>query len=366
MFVKWLRWTPTQQRNKYPTQPIPSRSLLNSLKSGILAFMKQAWTATEEDIKKRLDIFVVEQFKELSRSQVQKQIEEGLIKLNGKKSRVHHFLKVGDIVEMSGEKRGARSEERESKLKAKDRINALPEVSHKPQTTDHKLKIIEETPSWIVIYKPCGILMHPDHDHEEGTLIDSVIKHFPSIAKIGEDPSRPGIVSRLDKDVSGLVVIAKTQDAFEHLKNQFSQHTVKKIYTALVYGEMEQEYGDIKFRIARSTSKARMSALPEGSALGQAAWTHYETAQRFQDASLLKLEIMTGRTHQIRAHMYGAQHPIVGDILYKPKSIKRKIETPRLMLQSTLLEFNDLDSGERKHFELPLDEDFAKVIEGLK
>lgn len=328
--------------------------------------MKQTWTAGEEDVKKRLDIFVVEQLKDLSRSQVQKQIEEGMIKLNGKKTTVHHFLKVGDIVEISGEKRGARSEERDAKLKAKDRINISPEVTRAQRPAPSALQIIEETPSWLVIYKPCGILMHPDHDHEEGTLIDSVVEHFPAIAKVGEDPSRPGIVSRLDKDVSGLVVIAKTQDAFEHLKYQFSQHTVKKIYTALVYGEMEQDEGDIRFRIARSTSKARMSAIPEGSEGGQPAWTHYDTIKRFQDATLLKLEIMTGRTHQIRAHLHGMQHSIVGDILYKPKTIKRKIESPRLLLQSTLLEFTDPDSGDRKHFVLPLDEDFTKVIETLK
>jgi 23S rRNA pseudouridine1911/1915/1917 synthase len=332
--------------------------------------MKQTWTASEADIKKRLDIFVVEQMEGLSRSQVQKQIEEGLITLNGKKTTVHHFLKNGDIIEISGEKRSPSTKTSgEAKIRREasaQSANASKETPQSPSAISHPLRIIEETPDWIVIHKSCGILMHPDHDHPDGTLIDAVVKHVPAIAKVGEDPSRPGIVSRLDKDVSGLVVIAKTQNAFDHLKNQFGQHTVKKIYTALVYGEMEQEEGDIRFRIARSTSKARMSALPEGSTEGQPAWTHYDTIKRFRDASLLKLEIMTGRTHQIRAHLYGSQHPIVGDILYKPKNIKRSIETPRLMLQSTLLAFIDPKTGERVQFELPLDDDFANVLAELK
>jgi 23S rRNA pseudouridine1911/1915/1917 synthase len=322
--------------------------------------MNQTWTVTEDDGKKRLDVFLAERIDDLSRSQIKKQIEEGRVYVNGKQASVHHFLKSGDVVEFQGTGNKAQGTEKQRKTIHADKTNPVSRIPNP------ELRILEETPDWIVVYKPCGILMHPDHDHEEGTLIDAVVEHAPEIAKVGEDPMRPGIVSRLDKDVSGLVVIAKTQAAFESLKRQFAQHSVQKTYTALVYGEMEQEEGDIKFRIARSTSKARMSAIPEGSDAGQAAWTHYETQERFRDASLLKVEIFSGRTHQIRAHLFAAGHPIVGDILYQPKSIKRKIETNRLLLQSTSLDFIDPATDERKHFELPLDEDFQNVLKTLK
>lgn len=337
--------------------------------------MKHTWTVPETTSKKRLDVFLVDQLEAISRSQIKKLIENACVSVNGKVAAVHHFLKPGDIVEVNDEKREQAESEEPRKKSGTEGISSHARrivsdgqrtANNDLQAANYELRVVAETTDWIVVYKPCGILMHPDHDHEEGTLIDLVIRHAPKMAKVGEDPERPGIVSRLDKDVSGLVVIAKTQAAFDHLKNQFAQHTVKKIYTALVHGEMEQEEGDIKFRIARSTSKARMSALPEGSEAGQAAWTHYETLQRFRDISLLKLEIMTGRTHQIRAHLYASNHPIIGDVLYKPKSAKRNIETPRLMLQSTFLGFNDPATGERKEFELPLDEDFQKILDGLK
>jgi 23S rRNA pseudouridine1911/1915/1917 synthase len=331
--------------------------------------MNQTWTATEEDRKKRLDVFITEHAETISRSQVKKMIDAKHVTVNGKVVAVHHFLKPGDVVEVEsreskvgsrreGSKAGGRRQEAEDE-KMIQRNNAT------TQQRNHVLQIIKETPSWIVVYKPCGVLMHPDHDHTGDTLIDAVIKHAPEIAKVGEEPDRPGIVSRLDKDVSGLVVIAKTQKAFDELKRQFAQREVKKIYTALVHGEMEQDEGDIKFRIARSSSKARMSAIPEQSEAGQAAWTHYDTIKRFEGASILHIQILSGRTHQIRAHFFASEHPIVGDVLYKLKKVKRNIQSPRLLLQSTELIFTDPDTKEPQLFTIPLDDDFQAVIETL-
>lgn len=308
---------------------------------------------------------MVEHMDGVSRSAIQKIIDAGCITVNGKMVTSHHFLKSGDKIEARNE-----HEEREEKrkyggaeLKAKRDESSRPTVLQSYRPTD--LLIIKETPSWIVVYKPCDVLMHPDHDHADGTLIDAVMAHAPEVAKIGEDPSRPGIVSRLDKDVSGLVVIAKTHEAFENLKKQFAEHSVKKIYTALVHDDMERDEGEIKFRIARSSTKARMSAIPETSTSGQAAWTHYQVEKRYQGATLLTLQIMSGRTHQIRAHLFAIQHPIVGDALYAMKSTIRNIASPRLMLQSTSLSFIDPSTGERELFEIPLDDDFQNVINSL-
>lgn len=326
--------------------------------------MNQQWTATEEDRKKRLDIFITEHAETISRSQVKKMIDAKNVTVNDKIVAVHHFLKPGDIVKVKNEERGARSEGVGSRRTAKtEKSSFRPTDLQTYNRTD--LQIIKETPSWIVVYKPCGLLMHPDHDHTGETLIDAVIAHAPEVAKVGEEPDRPGIVSRLDKDVSGLVVIAKTQKAFEELKRQFAQREVKKIYTALVHGEMEQDEGDLKFRIARSSSKARMSAIPENSDAGQAAWTHYDTLKRLEGASLLRIQILSGRTHQIRAHFFASEHPIVGDVLYKLKKVKRNIQSPRLLLQSTELTFTDPDSKEIQSFTVPLDDDFQAVIDSL-
>jgi len=321
--------------------------------------MNQQWTATEEDRKKRLDIFITEHAETISRSQVKKMIDAKDVTVNGKVVAVHHFLKPGDIVELGTRNSGLGTR----RIAKTEKTSSRPTDVQTYRRTD--LQIIKETPSWIVVYKPCGVLMHPDHDHAGDTLIDAVVAHAPEVAKVGEEPDRPGIVSRLDKDVSGLVVIAKTQKAFEELKRQFAQREVKKIYTALVHGEMEQDEGDLKFRIARSSSKARMSAIPEHSNAGQAAWTHYDTVKRFEGASLLHIQILSGRTHQIRAHFFASEHPIVGDVLYKLKSVKRNIQSPRLLLQSTELTFTDPDTKEPLSFTVPLDADFQAVIDTL-
>ncbi|HWQ99820.1 MAG TPA: pseudouridine synthase, partial [Candidatus Methylomirabilis sp.] len=133
----------------------------------------------------------------------------------------------------------------------------------------------------------------------------------------------------------------------------------------LVHGEVPKDEGEMKFRIARSTSKARMAARPEGAEGGQAAWTHYEVVRRFRGATLLKLEILTGRTHQIRAHLHAFGHPVIGDPLYKRRQPDRKVESPRVLLQSVALAFNDPGTGERRSFRIELDHEFQDMISTL-
>ena len=308
------------------------------------------------DDKKRLDVFLSEKIEGLTRSQAKKQVEAGRFFVNDKAVSGHHFLKEGDeIVEREIETSGDED--------AEDREQDDSEVV---SMSAKDLKIIEERADWVIVYKPCGVLMHPDHRNPKGTLIDALIEKYPEIAKVGEDPMRPGIMSRLDKDVSGMVIIARTQDAFDHLKKQFAEHSIEKHYTALVYGEMEDEEGDIRFRIGRSQTKARMAAMPEGSDKGQAAWTHYVVEKRYADATLLDLQILTGRTHQIRAHLFALKHPIIGDVLYKPKSVVRHIHADRLLLQSRSLSFIDPASGESLSFSIPLDADFEEALGKLK
>lgn len=318
---------------------------------------ENAWVVTQEDAGKRLDVFLSALIPDLTRSQAKKKIEEEEFRVNNKIVTPHKALKAGDIVEaIIIERAPLREEEKEE--------------SRTVSVSAADLRIVAETKDWILLNKQPGVLMHPDRVHPHaistGTLIDAVIEHAPEIAKVGDDPVRPGIISRLDKDVSGLVVIAKTQDAFDELKHQFATHSVKKEYLALVHGELPKDAGDIKFRIARSSDKARMAALPESSTEGQVAWTHYDVVERFAGATLLKVQILTGRTHQIRAHLFAFEHPVMGDILYKLRRPDRKINSSRLMLQSVALSFKDPASGKEKSHRLDPDPEFDELMKKLK
>jgi 23S rRNA pseudouridine1911/1915/1917 synthase len=224
-----------------------------------------------------------------------------------------------------------------------------------------EVTVIDQAPDYLVVDKPVGILVHPDAKTHTGTMVDAILAIDPAIGKTGEDPERPGIVHRLDKDVSGLMVVARTQKGFEHLKHQFSQHQTEKTYIALVYGEVPQDEGDLKFRIARSKTKGRMAARPEHELEGKAAWTHYKVVTRYRHATLLELQIISGRTHQIRAHMLAFNHPIVGDPLYTRAALERNVKAPRIMLQCVKLAFDDPSTGERKRYELAPVPEFAQL-----
>lgn len=311
--------------------------------------MKHEWTAEQTDAGARLDVFLAQKLDGMTRSQIAKLLKSGTGTVNGKRASVHRFLKVGDLVKFDDAAVGA------TLAVASGQAQGLP------------LHIIAETTDFLILDKPVGLLVHPDAKTKYGTLIDLLIAHDPKIAKIGEDPERPGIMHRLDRDVSGLMVIGKTQDAFDNLKRQFAEHSVDKRYLALVHGEVGPDEGDIRFRIARSTSKNRMAARPEHEEEGKAAWTHYKTLKRFRTASLLELQILSGRTHQIRAHLLALGHPVMGDGLYSSR--KSKVESrdvPRLMLQSVHLEFRDPATGEPRSYDLPPVPEFNQVITQLK
>ncbi len=310
--------------------------------------MKDVWIITAQDAGTRLDVFLTRQMPETTRSQIAKRIKEGAVTVNKKTAMVHRFLKEGDVVETTP---------LPPPVQPQEGVYTPPPSADKDGDTgggerNLGMGILAETASWIVVNKPTGLLVHPDAKTKNGTLVDFLIAHDPAIAKVGEDPSRPGIMHRLDKEASGLMVIAKTQDAFDDLKRQFAEHTVEKKYIAIVYGEMEKEEGDIKFKIARSKTKQRMAARPEQEAGGKVAWTHYRVLKRFRAATLLELEILTGRTHQIRAHLLAMNHPIMGDPLYKRRREDRNITTPRLMLESVHLGFRDPATDEKKEFDL--------------
>lgn len=228
------------------------------------------------------------------------------------------------------------------------------------------LSIVYEDADILVVNKPAGLLVHPTSVTDPApSLSASAVAHDPAIGQVGENPLRPGIVHRLDKDVSGVMVIAKTNESFHRLKAAFKNREVGKTYTALVYGTVPKAHDVITLKIARSKSKGRMVSRPE-SQDGKDAITEYDVVDRFKVATLLNVRIYTGRTHQIRTHMRAINHPVVGDTLYGKVHMKhiRPIDLGRLFLHSTTLTLPMAD-GSTKTFEAPLPEDLAELLKTL-
>jgi len=248
------------------------------------------------------------------------------------------------------------------------------------------IKIIDETDDYLVIDKPAGLIVHGGNPSiKEKTLTDWLINRYPQINTVGEDPARPGIVHRLDREVSGLMVIAKNQRSFLNLKNQFKSRLTKKEYHAVVYGRMTPDFGTINFPIARSRAGHKMAALPKIdkkkdvlndrdlgnlAALNKSreAITDFETITATSAYSLLKVDIKTGRTHQIRVHLAAAGHPILGDNLYASKDSAKKNQKKkynRIMLASTRLTFRDIN-GLKKEYTINIPKELLMPFPNLQ
>lgn len=290
----------------------------------------------------RLDKYLTETM-ETSRSQIQRLIKQGGITLNGKKVKVGEVLSLGDTI-------------------------FYPEVELTVSVkngTAPVLDVVYEDDDLMVINKPAGLLVHEAlKDESRATVVDGLLERYPEIAHVGDDPMRPGIVHRLDKDVSGLMVVAKTQEAFDALKRQFQNRTTKKEYLALVYGALPKDTDTISLKIARSKEKGRMVART-GEQEGKDAITQYDVLKRFSTATYVSVRILTGRTHQIRVHFQALGYPIVGDKLYKIHSMKfREIPLKRLFLHSHKLTIR-LMGGKVKSFTVPLPENLQTLLRTL-
>jgi 23S rRNA pseudouridine1911/1915/1917 synthase len=228
-------------------------------------------------------------------------------------------------------------------------------------------EIIFENKDFLVINKPAGLMVHGvrirsarrvDASREgEPTLVDWLVKKYPEIKNVGDEPIlRPGIVHRLDKATSGVMIIAKTQASFEHLKKLFQEHRMKKTYVALVFGVPKKEQGTIDAPIGIKSGTLKRSI--HSSKMAKSAVTEYSLVKKIGDLSLLKINPKTGRTHQIRVHLASIGNPIVGDTLYG-KKIQPEF-AHRLMLHAASLEFSD---GEGNHFvfEAPIPDSFSSI-----
>ena len=292
--------------------------------------------------KQRLDKYLTEELNDFSRSKIQKLIKDGLILVNQEVVTPHYFLKTDDKIS----------------------IEIVTPVNVQPIKQSVSPVIIKQTEDYLIINKPAGLIIHPAESVTEETLVDWLIKKFPQIKSIGENSIRPGIVHRLDKEVSGVMVIALSQKMFDHLKNQFQNHQVKKEYLCLTHGLVEADEGKINFPMERSRLSGKMVSRPKGEE-GKESITEFIVLKRFSRYTYLKVNILTGRTHQIRSHLQAYGYPIVGDPLYKNKKILENLELNRLFLHAHLLRFLDLNN-EFQEFEAKLPDELNNILEKLQ
>jgi len=236
-----------------------------------------------------------------------------------------------------------------------------------------KIKILWEDKDYAAVYKPAGLVVHPDGKTKEKALTHWIIKKYPKTKNVGESVTlsngtlilRPGIVHRIDRDTSGVVVIAKNQIAYARLKKQFKRHEVRKIYHAFVYGMIKEKEGRIDRPIARSKGDFRRWTAERG-ARGESrdALTYYRVVKAMPEASFIEVRPQTGRTHQIRVHCKAIGHPVVADALYAP-DYKSMFGFKRLALHASAIEF-ELSEGGRVRIEAPLPADFKAALAKAK
>jgi 23S rRNA pseudouridine1911/1915/1917 synthase len=247
----------------------------------------------------RLDRWLAAQVADLSRARLQGLIDQGRVRVNSVVLRAAHRLRGGEVVEIE--------------------IPPLPSEELRPEPI--ALSVSYEDDHVLVIDKPPGMVVHPGAGHAGGTLAAAVLAHAPEVAGVG-GPRRPGVVHRLDKDTSGLLVIARTQRAYESLTAQLAQRTVARRYLAVVHGRVARAQGVVDAPIGRHPNdRIRMAVRPEGK--GRRAVTHYRVLERFAAFTYLEAQLETGRTHQIRVHLLSLGHPIYGDETYRLRPSKR-------------------------------------------
>lgn len=323
--------------------------------------MAESWsidfTITPSEAGSRLDALISDRYPELSRNAITRLIREGTIQVNNEPRKPAFKPIAGDQV--SGRIPAAYDPDAEI---------LLPDAI--------ALDILYEDSACLALNKPPGVVVHPAPGHRRQTLANALINYRPEIEGIGEAPGRPGIVHRLDKDTSGVLVIAKTAPAFRHLAAQFKARSVKKKYLGLVYGQPATDSGRIDLPIGRHTEhRKKMSAVRYSRA--RPAETHWRVKIRFERVALMEYIIKTGRTHQIRVHSAAIKCPIIGDAVYgikrphkflqKTPEIRRILDgIHRQMLHAWQIAFTHPETGAPVFIKAPLAPDMMRVIRQLQ
>lgn len=296
----------------------------------------------------RLDAFLAASLPDHSRSFFRRLIDDGLVTVDGVVRKSSYRLSPGERVT----------------------VRIPPPIPDTPEPEAIPLQIVYEDPHLLVIDKPAGMTVHPGAGNRSGTLVNALLAHCRDLSGIG-GVERPGIVHRIDRGTTGLLVVAKSDRAHRGLSDLFRRHDVERRYLALIYGRMEEESGTISTLIARHpTDRLRMTGRVSRG--GRHAVTHWRCVETFPECSLMELRLETGRTHQIRVHMTEAGHPLLGDVRYggegrhhtlaDPLLRKMVKELGRPALHAATLGFAHPVTGERLSFSTPLPDDMERII----
>lgn len=301
----------------------------------VLRMKSNAILVTEIGEGMRLDKYLALQNEDYSRSFIQVLIKEGKAKINGRTVKASYKLKKNEKIEIE--------------------IPTFQKIGLLAQALD--LNIVHEDEQIIVINKQAGLVVHPAPAYPDGTLANGLVYRYEELRTLNHG-LRPGIVHRLDRDTSGLIVVARTKEAYDKLKNDFKTRQVKKIYHCLVRGELAYDHGEIKSNIGRHPwQRQKMAAETIG---GRPALTSYKLIRKTEKISYLEIDLHTGRTHQIRVHMASLGYPIIGDSVYGDRHSSAL--APRQMLHSHQLAFSHPGTGEKVSFLAPLPDDFLVTM----
>ncbi|MCG8474957.1 MAG: RluA family pseudouridine synthase [Cytophagales bacterium] len=304
----------------------------------------------------RLDKFLLEKLSGITRNRLQQGIKDGFIQVNGQPAKANYKVRPLDVVTVSMPE---------------------PKPNREVAAEDIPLNIVFEDEHLLVVNKPAGMVVHPAHGNWNGTLVNALTYHFNNLPTMENNEGRPGLVHRIDKDTSGLLVIAKTETAMNSLAKQFFDHSIERTYYALAWGDFKEDEGTIDVNLGRSLKDRRVTAaFPDGE-LGRRAVTHYKVLKRLRYVSLIQCKLETGRTHQIRAHMKHLGHPLFNDATYGGDKILKGTQfskykqfvdncfaaIPRQALHAKSLGFVHPTSGEFLQFDSELPEDFRTAIE---
>jgi 23S rRNA pseudouridine1911/1915/1917 synthase len=304
----------------------------------------------------RIDKFITDKLAYATRNRVQQNISSGIVKVNGQVVKANYKIKPADVITFVMER-------------ARKETEVLPE--------EMPLDIRYEDDHLMVVYKPAGMVVHPAHGNWTGTLVNGLAYYFNNLPELPGNSGRPGLVHRIDKDTSGLLVIAKSEKSMTHLAKQFFDHSISRSYIALVWGEPVADEGTIDVPIGRGVKDRKvMQAYPEGDA-GKAAVTHWKVVKRLRYVSIISCQLETGRTHQIRAHMKYMGHPLFNDAVYGGDKILKGTQfskykafvqncfqiLPRQALHAQSLGFIHPMSGKKLFFESETPADMLAVFD---
>ena len=299
----------------------------------------ETFVIEQEDANIRLDNFLSNIYQDISRSYIQKQIKTGRVTVNTNTTKPSYILKNDDVISTDFE-------------------DAAAEVIE-PQNIP--LEILYEDNSMLVVNKPAGMLTHPTSLEKENTLVNALLYYTNGKLSDCNGLFRPGIVHRLDRNTSGLLMAAKNNDAYNFLKSEMQQHNIEKKYYAIVSGVIKDDTGTINEPIGRHRSKPEKMAVVHD---GKPSVTHYKVMERFNNCTLVEVKLETGRTHQIRVHMAYIKHPIVNDTLYGGTKIP--VKTKEQVLQAYSLKFTSPQDNSEHLIKIDFDDDIIKTLNYLR